>query len=59
MNFGLIGDGRIAARHKLAIRNIGGLLIDTYDPLYCKGSIDDKFFRGIDWVVIASPTYTH
>jgi predicted dehydrogenase len=59
MRFGLIGDGRIAHRHRTAIKNIGGVLLKSYDPIYCDGEIDDSFFEVIDWVVIASPTYTH
>jgi len=57
--FGLIGDGKIAKRHKLAISNIGGVLLKSYDPIYCNGEIEETFFDAIDWVVISSPTYTH
>jgi len=70
MRFGLIGDGRIAKRHKEAVIRIGGTIGWVYDPCY-KGfdvtpegyvSIPDlvsENFRSIEYVIICSPTYLH
>ena len=59
MNFGLIGDGRIANRHKIAIKNINGSIVNVFDPIYGEKHIKDSFFDDIEWVVICAPTYTH
>lgn len=65
LRFGLIGDGRIACRHKKAIKRIGGKIVSIYDPhptvdkeLNCE-YLDNKFFRNLDFVVICSPTEFH
>ena len=70
MRFGFIGNGRIAGRHKEAIKRIGGTLERIYDPATalandafrpegsCK-ALDSEFFDAVDWVVIASPTKCH
>ena len=34
MKFGLIGDGKIAVRHKSAIKFNGGSVSKIYDPKY-------------------------
>lgn len=70
MKFGLIGDGRIAKRHKEAISQIGGSINWIFDPRY-KGyevsqdgytvipSLADERFKTVDYIVICSPTYLH
>jgi hypothetical protein len=61
LNFGLIGDGRIATRHRKAIDAIGCKLKRVYDPgkdSSCR-ILDHEFFDGLDWVAIASPTNCH
>jgi len=70
MKFGLIGDGRIAMRHKKSIIAIGGVISWVYDPCY-KGIkitpdgymaipvLSKKNFISVDYVVICSPTYLH
>jgi len=68
MRFGLIGDGKIAKRHRTAIERIGGRIFKIYDPKYEKiesrppqafQALDGSFFDGLDWVVVASPTSSH
>jgi UDP-N-acetyl-2-amino-2-deoxyglucuronate dehydrogenase len=70
MRFGLIGDGRIAKRHKKAIAQIGGVINWIYDPRY-KGinitsdghvvihTLTKKDFALVDYVIICSPTHLH
>lgn len=58
MRFGLIGDGKVAIRHRRAIDSVGGLVWWVYDPYICpdsKWSFEDK----LDYIVIASPSDTH
>ena len=60
LNFGLIGDGRAAKRHREAIRRIGGDLVVVYDPiLYPRSTLGAEFFRGLKYAVICSPTQMH
>jgi hypothetical protein len=71
MKFGLIGDGKIAKRHRQAIEHVHGEIVKTYDPKYngianrppeAFSKMDRSFFKNLDWVVVASPTsfhYTH
>ena len=39
MRFGLIGDGKIAHRHRHAIEENGGRIIRVHDPKYEKRAI--------------------
>lgn len=70
--FGLIGDGIIAAKHRDAIKSIGGEINWVYDPIYKSATLRKKSeiqtyydyvpfaaWRAVDWVVICSPTYMH
>jgi predicted dehydrogenase len=72
IRFALIGDGYIATFHRQAIKSVGGDLVRLYDPKYdkaeyrtaggvkiWKGGLDPKFFVGIDYVVICSPSQFH
>jgi hypothetical protein len=59
----LIGEGRIAQRHKAAVEAIGGEIVTKYDPQfsgngYCR-RLDAEFFDPVDWVSICSPTHCH
>lgn len=58
MNFVLIGDGKIAGRHKEAIKYIGGDLIFIHDT---KKRPNNKYNERklVDYAVICSPTDTH
>lgn len=60
MLFGLIGAGKISERHVTAIKSIGGTVARVSDPALrgCE-TLDAKFFDGLDWVSICSPTYCH
>jgi len=65
MRFGLIGNGRIAGRHKEAIGRLGGEVTRMYDPVLKHGTpkvckcLDSEFFDAVDWVVVTSPTQCH
>jgi predicted dehydrogenase len=60
LQYGLIGDGYIAKRHREAIEATGGKVKSVYDPIKAPGvSLDDKFFDYLDYVVICSPTNFH
>ena len=58
--FGLIGDGRIAKYHRAAIAKFGELA-KVSDPMVhgYGSSVDERFFDGLDYVVIACPTNLH
>lgn len=59
-NFALIGDGTIARWHKQAINSLGYNLVKIYDPVkYPAVLLDDKFFEGVEWVTICSPSHLH
>lgn len=63
--FALIGDGKIAEKHKKAIESLGGLIVNIYDPINkspstCKVLDSKTFFSDIiDYVVICSPSDLH
>ena len=59
MNFGLIGDGYIASRHKKAIEEIGGKIKSIYDPLLYNTKLNKDFFNNLDYVIICSPSHYH
>ena len=70
MKFGLIGDGRIAKRHKKAVSSIGGNISWVYDPIHKEVDITPDGYRAIhnlnkenfmlvDYVIICSPTFLH
>ena len=61
LKFGLIGDGKIAAKHKHAVDMLGGEITEIYDPKYKnkKSRLSDKFFKNKDWIVICSPNHLH
>jgi len=70
LEFGLIGDGHIAQKHRNAIKKVGGAIRFVYDPKYTKAdgfrflSLSKRsewieFCRPLDYVVICSPTYLH
>ena len=70
MRFGLIGDGRIAKRHKKAVNLIGGTISWVYDPCHKDFTITpdgyavitdliSENFKSIEYVIICSPTYLH
>jgi hypothetical protein len=68
LKFGLIGDGKIAGRHRQAIRHIGGQIVKIYDPKYngigsrppeTVPTLDRSFFEDVDWIVVASPASSH
>jgi hypothetical protein len=59
--FGLIGDGYIAKKHKLAIKELGHEIVVIYDPLIpsSPGSLEGIFQYDLDYVIICSPTNFH
>jgi len=68
MDFGLIGDGKIAKRHRQAVEHVGGRVVKVYDPKYNENgkrppeavsTLDGSFFKNLDWVVVASPASYH
>ena len=61
MKFGLIGDGKIAIRHKHAVEQLGGKIIRIHDPRYGNDSdpLNEFFFWGLDYVIICSPSFMH
>ena len=71
MRFGLIGDGRIAERHKKAVNLIGGSISWIYDPPRYREvditpdgyavihSLTKENFMLVDCVIICSPTHLH
>lgn len=61
MKFALIGDGKIAARHKIAINNNSGKINAIHDPKYGKESanLDRMFFTNHDYIIICSPSNLH
>ena len=61
MRFGLIGDGKIAHRHRHAIEENGGRIIRVHDPKYGKESdpLNGEFFEDLDYVTICSPSILH
>lgn len=61
MKFGLIGDGKIASKHKHAVEANGGAITEIYDPKYKdkKIKLNKKFFQGKDYIIICSPSHFH
>ncbi len=61
MRFGLVGDGKIAVRHRAAIKNNGGEIVAVHDPKYGKDSapLDDPLFLTCDCMTICSPSFLH
>ena len=61
MKFGLVGDGKIAHRHRHAIKKNGGRIIRVHDPKYGDESdpLNDGFFDDLDYVTICSPSILH
>lgn len=58
--FGLIGKGKISERHINAINEIGGELVQTYDPLLSNlQNIENLFRYDFDYTVICSPSNYH
>ena len=58
--FGLIGDGKIAKRHRTAIESLGGEIGAVFDPIYSNHpNLDTEFFDGLEYVAICSPTMRH
>ena len=63
--FVLMGNGYIAKVHKKVISDLGGNLINIYDPLLYGGWLDkssvdnEEIFYRADYVVICSPTQHH
>lgn len=53
--FALIGLGKIARRHEVAIRETGGRIVATHDPP--RGIVGE--WRGADYAVITSPSDSH
>jgi len=61
LKFGLIGDGKISEKHKMAVVNNGGQITGIYDPKYNnrKIQLDKKFFENKDYIIICSPSNFH
>ncbi len=60
MQFGLIGDGKIAQRHRKAIYHVGGNIRWVYDPLkYPDEQFSLDLSRYVDYWVICSPSHKH
>lgn len=60
MRFGLVGDGKIAVRHKNAIKKNGGNIVAIHDPKYGSDSVPlDFLLSNSDYVVICSPSFMH
>lgn len=60
MKFGLIGVGEISKKHVQAIENIGGKIVQTYDPLLSNlQHVEDLFKWDFDYTVICSPSNFH
>ena len=70
MKFGLIGDGRIAKRHKKAVNSIGGNISWIYDPIHKEVDttpdgykiihyLSKENFMLVDYAIICSPTFLH
>jgi hypothetical protein len=60
VTFGLIGKGKISERHINAINEIGGELVQTYDPLLSNlQNIENLFRYDFDYTVICSPSNYH
>jgi len=59
MKFGLIGDGKIAQRHRKAISHIGGEIAWVYDPLKYPTFGNIELSRHVDYWVICSPSDKH
>ena len=61
IKFGLIGDGKIAHRHKIAISKNGGTVYRIHDPALGNENfpLNDLFFDGLDYVTICSPSNFH
>jgi predicted dehydrogenase len=61
LKFGLIGDGKIAPRHKQAVTANGGVITELYDPKYKskKTKLNKKFFQDKDYIIICSPSHFH
>lgn len=60
IKFGLIGNGFISQRHKNAIQNIGGEIVQIYDPLLSSlQRIEHLFYYDFDYTVICSPSNFH
>ena len=58
--FGIIGDGRIAQRHKKAIVGIGSEVVRTFDLNALRPyALGAPFFCGLDYVTICSPPVAH
>lgn len=58
--FGLIGKGKISERHINAINEIGGELVQIYDPFLSNlQKIEDLFRYDFDYTIICSPSNYH
>lgn len=59
IKFGLIGDGKIAQRHREAISHVDGTITWVYDPLkYGRESVRYPM-EMVDYAVICSPSHWH
>jgi hypothetical protein len=73
INFGLIGNGTIAARHKEAIKAVGGRLQWIHDTAFMDNYVDlktplllcskalptESMYDNVEYIVICSPTHLH
>jgi hypothetical protein len=60
IKFGLIGKGKISERHIQAINEIGGELVQIYDPLLSNlQNVENLFKYNFDYTVICSPSNYH
>lgn len=61
LRFGLIGDGQIARKHRVAIQTNGGEIHKVHDPVLGDKSdpLGHSFFDGLYCVVICSPSHLH
>ncbi len=59
--FVLLGDGKIAERHKQAIDFVGGKITHVYDPFKYNQTVDElrEHLSVAEYAVILSPSYLH
>lgn len=66
MRFVLIGDGYAAKYHRAAIKDLGGEILEVYDPKY-EGHTPERLNKilakqqgaSVGWIVICSPSHLH
>lgn len=68
LQFGLVGDGYAAQFHHRAVEHVNAEIIKIMDPHFgfsnipepqCFSRLSEDFFKGLDYVIISSPTYFH